>query len=615
MRGQAGRKARIWGVLTLALWAQTGWTLAQARSVAIGGVVQAAAVQTRLVEGSEMMAVWTLPRLGIQVRNDPQDVRLRYGSRELRFSPAQGWRAVGLSLPEALPVPGLVGGSLHVPLAAVNVLGVRVLADTADVLDFATPAALPSETLPPSAPLPAASAAVSPSSAAAVLAHLDTVRVSRSVYRNVEVQRVVLELSGLGLGPKEAPPLPAVSRDKAGLSVALPVTATPSTQTLASGDTLRIEGNAAGSVVWLGTGGGKSEVFTLPDPPRVVIDTTTVLDPTVPPPVNPQNLPSGVSYLQRGGLHLLSFDPQLYQAQVVSAPLGRASDIASLVGSVGGVAGINGNYFDTATLLPVDLVVSNGMMLAPSLEKRATVGFGAAGLVFGYPKPRYVLSGNFGTLVVNTVGAKVRRDLLTAFVGDGKTAVGDGGLTTLYAASGSVQQVRSGANIPPKGTLALTFDAARFPKLLLGVGEPLTAELAWRGESAWTGVPEALSAGPLLVQGGRVALNPGREGFKTSASIWRATRQVAVGVLGGKPTLAYFEYGTPEAFAAALAAAGVSDAVRMDSGSSASAYLTAGFGDLGGYLNTVWSQKVPNAVVIVSKATKSAAATMPKSSQ
>ena len=35
-----------------------------------------------------------------------------------------------------------------------------------------------------------------------------------------------------------------------------------------------------------------------------------------------------------------------------------------------------------------------------------------------------------------------------------------------------------------------------------------------------------------------MALNPAREGFDTGTNIWRATRQVAYGTLGGQPTLA-----------------------------------------------------------------------------
>nr|WP_256487906.1 phosphodiester glycosidase family protein [Deinococcus sp. HSC-46F16] len=575
-------------------------TWAAARPVAVGGAVQAAAVETRtLPGGGEALAVWTLPRLGVAVRNDPQDVRLRYGERELRHALGTGWRAVGFTLPggTGLAAPQAIGPSLYVPLAALRLLGVPITADTPSLLGFAAPATVPEETLPPSPDLPAADPAPSPSSLPP-LANLDTVRVGRSVYRTVEVQRVVLELSAA------APH--SVVRESGGLSVVLPrVTGSASETALRSGDLLRVEPAGDGVRVHLRTGGGTSEIFTLESPYRVVIDTTTHLDARVPPPINPEALPEGVTYRARGGLHLLSFDPARFQPRVVTAPVGAARDVAALVKAAGGVAGVNGGYFDPASSLPVDLVAVGGLLTAGSLEKRAAVGFTPQGTpLFGYPRPRYVVGGDFGTLTVNGVGAKVRPTLLTAFVGDGVTRVGAEGLTTLWTGGGRVSRVVSGPAAPPRGVLALTFDPARFPALPRTPGARLTVSVNWQATDApWERAQDALAAGPLLVREGRVVLDPKREAFDTGASIWRATRQVAFGVLEGQPTVAYLEHGTPEAFAAALAGAGVRDAVRLDSGSSATAYLTGGYAGLGGYLNTVWSRPVPNAIVFVPKVT------------
>lgn len=597
-RGQRRR-----GAAALALLGLAG-TWAAARPVAVGGVMQAAAVETRpLPGGGEALAVWTLPRLGVAVRNDPQDVRLRYGERELRHAPGPGWRAVGFTLPggTVLAAPQSLGPSLYVPLAALRLLGVPVTADTPGLLGFAAPAAVPEETLPPSPDLPPTDAA-SPPPALPPLANLGTVRVGRSVYRTVEVQRVVLELSAA------APH--SVVRESGGLSVVLPrVTGSASQTALRSGDLLRVEPNGDGVRVHLRTGGGSSEIFTLDNPHRVVIDTTTHFDPRVPPPVNPEALPEGVTYRTRGGLHLLSFDPARFQPRVVTAPVGAARDVAALVKAAGGVAGVNGGYFDPASSLPVDLVAVGGLLTAGSLEKRAAVGFTPQGTpLFGYPRPRYVVGGDFGTLTVNGVGAKARPTLLTAFVGDGATRVGAGGLTTLWTEGGRVSRVVSGPVVPPRGVLALTFDPARFPALPRTPGARLTVSVNWQATDApWERVQDALAAGPLLVREGRVVLDPRRETFDTGASIWRATRQVAFGVLEGQPTVAYLEHGTPEAFAAALAGAGVRDAVRLDSGSSATAFVTGGYAGLGGYLNTVWSRPVPNAIVFVPKVTAGAA--------
>ena len=625
--------ARVSGVRVLGVVLALSAGAAQARPVAIGGSVQAASVGTRQLGGAEMLPVWLLPRLGVEVRNDPQDLRLRWNGRELRYSPGQGWRALGWSAP-GLPAPGLPalgptptptaplpapqmhGQSLYAPLAALRLLGVPLEADTPQRLTFAAPLRVPGETLPPSPDLsPAASSPVVPAGVPTDPMNTDaistgvmntalppfgvqvqTVRVSRELHRRVETQRVVLELSAAASHE--------VQRTADGLAVRLPgVGLTPGAQTLPSGDELRLEMDAGGSLVRLRTGGGRSEVFALSDPPRVVIDTVTQLDRAVPPPIDPQALPAGVTYRQLGGLHLLSFDPARFQARVVSAPLGNFAEVAQLVAQVGGVAGVNASYFDPASALPVDLVVSGGLMTAASLEKRAAVGLLPGGsLIFGYPRPRYRLRGPFGEVQVNAVGSRARPEWLTAFVGDGQMVTGAAGLLTLHVRPGvpRVAGVVSGPHVPPAGLLALTFDSERFGQLPRQAGEPLEISLDWRSDDApWPQARDALSAGPLLVRSGRAVTDPRREGFDTAASIWRPTRQVALGLWRGQPTIAYLEHGSPEAFAAALVGAGLSDALRLDSGSSATAYLTGGYGGLGGYLNAVWSRPVPNALVFV----------------
>ena len=592
---------------------------AQARPVAIGGSVQAASVGTRLLGGAEMLPVWSLPRLGVGVRNDPQDLRLKWGGRELRYAPDRGWRASGLSLGGPLPAPQLQGQSLYAPLAALRLLGVPLEADTPGLLAFSAPLRVPGETLPPSADLLTPASPVVPAtfSADAVTTappptqttrpafgnRLQTVRVNRELHRQVETQRVVLELSG--------PVAHEVQRIADGLAVRLPgVGVTPGEQTLPSGDRLMLEQDAGGGWVRLHTGEGRSEVFALADPPRIVIDTVTQLGREVPPPLDPQALPAGVTYRQLGGLHLLSFDPARFQARVVSAPRGSFAEVAQLVTQAGGVAGVNASYFDLASALPVDLVVSGGVMTAASLEKRAAVGLmPGGGLIFGYPRPRYRVRGAFGEMQANAVSSRARPEWLTAFVGDGQTLVGAAGLLTLHMqlGAGTVTRAVSGPHVPPAGTLTLTFDPARFAQLPRQAGEPLDVGLDWRTDDApWPQTRDALSAGPLLVQAGRAVTDPRREGFDTGASIWRPTRQVALGLWRGQPTIAYLEHGTPEAFAAALVQAGLSDALRLDSGSSATAYSTSGYGDLGGYLNTVWSRPVPNAIVFVPKVTGAA---------
>ena len=420
------------------------------------------------------------------------------------------------------------------------------------------------------------------------------VRSSLTTVRNIQLQRLVIDLSG--------PVHYTAQQERGGVTLFVPnAAAVPSVQTLDSGDLLTFAPDSRGVTVRLDAGGGQSQVMSLDNPDRLVIDTATSLSAEVPPPINEDALPGGVSLSVFGGLSLLSFDPSRYAPRVAAAPSGVALDVAELVRRSGGVAGVNGGYFDPPSSLPVDFVAAGGKLLAASLERRGTVGFNAQGAaLFGFPRPRYVLSGAFGSLMVNTITAKPLPKLLSAFVGDGKTAVGGAGLLTLTlnAAATTVVRAELNGSVPSAGLISVTFDPARFPQVPRTVGSALQAALNYQAAD-WQEIREGLSAGPMLLQHGEIVLNPEREAFNVLTGVWRPTRQVAFAIYKGQPTLAFLTFGTPETFARALHSAGVQDALRLDSGSSATVFVAGGYLGTGGYLNTVWSRPVPNAIVLV----------------
>ncbi|MDO4263915.1 MAG: hypothetical protein Q4C67_06940 [Deinococcus sp.] len=581
--------------LPLATLSLAALPTAQARPLNIGGEAQSAALNSRELSGGEALAVWTLPRLGVAVRNDPQDLRLLYGGRELRWAPGRGWQAVGFAPAAALPAPQQVGQSLYVELDILQALGLP-LRVTPQAIEVPAPRSVPAGTLPPS---PAAGTGTNTATAAAgrPVHILQSVRHSTSRQRTVEFQRTVLELQGGGEAFYQ------VQQRDGGVTLSLPYTrAAARSEILDGGAVLLISPLGGGSQLDLLTGGGQTRIFTLQNPARIVLDTVVYRDRSQTPPVAPELLPQGVRYQQRGGLSLLSFDPSRYRPRVVTAPWGQRTGLAALVRSAGGVAGINGGYFDMQSGKPVDLVAQGGVMRIGSLQKRATLGFTPAGeVLLGYPAPRYVAEAGGQRLTVNQMTPLPRPELLTAWAGDGRT-VGAAGLVTLTVRPGTdrVLAAQSGTVTTQPGNLYLTFDPARFPALPRTAGAPLGLRLEWNaGDAPWPSAQDALSAGPLLLRGGQSVLNPQREGFDTSGSIWRATHQTAFGLLDGWPTFAYLERGTPEQLLAALRAAGLSDAVRMDSGGSSAVYLTGGYADLGGYLNPAWSRDIPNAVVMV----------------
>ena len=182
--------------------------------MALGGVLISPEVQTRPLTGAvEGLPVGVLPRLGVVVQNSASGLSLSYVGRTLTFVGGR-WLAQNIaSVPATLPVPEGLGGGLYVPLSVLAVLGIATLADTPDVLDFAQAGAAP---ISPLRPIPAPANPV-PANPPPIIqppvtqppapptlpvppgftpvAALASVRSSRTLDRNIELQRVVMEFS------------------------------------------------------------------------------------------------------------------------------------------------------------------------------------------------------------------------------------------------------------------------------------------------------------------------------------------------------------------------------------------------------------------------------------
>ena len=536
---------------------------ALARVVRLAGQALSPVIETKtLSSGREGLPVWFLPRAGVSVQNTSTTLTLSRADRTLVFTPGVGWSG-DFNFP-ALPGPELFLGSVHVALEVLRALGLpwRESVGALDLNPLGTPALLTS------------------------------IRRSARVEDGQEISRLVLEFSRpLEFRLEKVPRQVRVMLE----GVSVWATADPLYGDLTGQGMVRYSvkpqdhASDAATFTLETVDNASSEVFTLESPFRIVVDTHLMLE--------PPRLPPGVALRERGNLRMLVFDPQRYAVQVAAARTGEVKTVAEFVQDSNAVAGINGGYFDPASNLAVDLVALGGQMLSASLERRSTLGIGTDGTtVFGTPRPRYLLETAQGTLRVNTVSARPRPEWLTAFVGDGQTTVGAEGFITLYVKADRVVRAERSRGVPAPSEWTVTFQSVRFPQIPLEPGAALPVRLEWF-LSDFNGVQSALSAGPLMIRDGHNVLNPQLEGFDTRSSLWRRTRQVGFGVLGsGEYALLYLEWGTPEEFTHALESAGLSTALRLDSGSSAAVFVA------GEYLNSGFKRRVPNALVLVPRA-------------
>ena len=109
----------------------------------------------------------------------------------------------------------------------------------------------------------------------------------------------------------------------------------------------------------------------------------------------------------------------------------------------------------------------------------------------------------------------------------------------VVSATGRVLENKVGPRRVPTGGFVLSYLPEVRPLALVNAGETLAYRLETR-PSVWRFVPEAVEAGPLLVEEGRSAFSPALEAFDTEdpeSNINRRTTRAALGVRKGGTVL------------------------------------------------------------------------------
>ena len=540
----------------------------------------------------ERLSLADLERLGVRSELFPSSTRLSRGTARLEFSEGLGgWALGGLKLPGLRP-PVVADGTLWIPLRVLPYLGFNLGIEEDTILVSSLNASSTTGTI--TEPPAAGSPDKTPN-------QIITTRVNRGVNT-----RIVLELAQAAAFESTI----AVGRSSVrllGVEVSprlIPVgsEAVVRARLIPDGDDaiLDLETNPKADL----------KVFALASPNRIVID---VQVPPGAPPV-PGPTPQGIATLETGigskKLTLVTIDPTRFAPKLSVAPWGGAMRVLEHAQAMGSVVAANAGYFDPGSNLPVDLALSEGDVRAYARGNRATLGLHPNGLpLFGTPKVRLKLSFQIADGIlevpINSIRPEPNPKWITSFIGDGFVPVGGDGFVTLVISShvsqdGSLRpivvDIRDGLSVPEPGELTVTYSSQAQPALEnieFGAGANLT--LQW-SDPNWTDVQHAIAAGPKLISNGQYVVNPQLEGFDPSKEIWRSTRQVGFGLdVQGRYVIALLEQGTPEEFAKALLLLGLREAIRFDSGSSASVYLA------GGMIGGKWGRTVPNALVFVPK--------------
>lgn len=265
---------------------------------------------------------------------------------------------------------------------------------------------------------------------------------------------------------------------------------------------------------------------------------------------------------------LVEVAPGSGRFEVVQDPSG-AQVLSDLAG--GALVGLNASYFNTENGQTIGLFRSAGETRSLPTRNRAAIGFGLGRPLIGQLRAEVRFS-------LNDLPYRLPQpDGVTLYTTPGE-AVGSPRWGALVVRGERVLENKVGPRTVPPGGFVLSYAPELRPLALLDTGDRLSYELHVTPR-AFAFAPEAVEAGPLLVQNGRAAYAPELEAFDVSdpeSNVNRRTTRAAIGVRGdGTVLLLTATELTAAELVPLFLSLGAESALQMDSGGS-STLLAAG---------------------------------------
>lgn len=301
-------------------------------------------------------------------------------------------------------------------------------------------------------------------------------------------------------------------------------------------------------------------------------------------------------------LHQLLVDPDRVEPAVAHARrgLGTTESLLSLTRRADALAGINANFFDPGSSLPVGFLLDDRRPLSTPYGSRGTLGIGFFGrLHFLNPQIELFLEAADGNIPVDGVNRPLLGDGLVVYTPEyrGPWGTTRDGMRTALVRDGRVMRIGTDVRSIDRDEqlIAATGDAVdRLDDLL--PAEPVG--LDYRMDPARHLIRDALQAGPTLIRDGAfVSFDEGFDGdFRTK----RAARSAVARLSDGRLLFVVAQQGRGSAgidlrsLAGELLAMGAEDALALDGGGSSGLVVRHG----AGWRTAGGDRDVPVALVI-----------------
>jgi hypothetical protein len=208
---------------------------------------------------------------------------------------------------------------------------------------------------------------------------------------------------------------------------------------------------------------------------------------------------------------------------VPSTGVGTLGYLDEIAGGHGAVAAINANFFDTATDLPVGLLVVKGIPLSSNYKRRAALGIDLLGrLTFFNPVVSIYLRTEVGKIALDDVNRPINSNELIVYTPGYTGQITRGNLRSLRVLKAEDEQVTASSaelyvKADPSVLLLVADGAARDRLAGIEVGDGINLEFTL--DQGGLLITDVISAGPLLFHGGVDVLDPEKEGFDPDSAL------------------------------------------------------------------------------------------------
>jgi len=265
--------------------------------------------------------------------------------------------------------------------------------------------------------------------------------------------------------------------------------------------------------------------------------------------------------------------------------IGALETLEQMVRANFALAGINANFFDKNTTIPIGLLIKDGVVLSTNHGRRAALYINLFGdISFANPGVSIFLKAGEALFNIDDVNRPPRANGLYLFTPEYALAIRiNGGAKILKIRDGRIVSIFESGLVISDGESTIVLAVGDAKERLNRLNRGDSVKVIYTLDPPNYFVREAISAGPMLLKEGQIVLNPTSEGFDSEFVYSKAARSaIALTPAGDLILLIAFKSKSSAGMnlfelAQFLKQLGAQNAMALDGGGSSALVFRQGF--------------------------------------